>query len=137
MDHLAETILERDKSFDAFRLLRMVSEVEPERGRRRTHSGTPRTSDEVAAQKRPAQKGRTSAFHFKEGPAQKGRTSAFHFKEGPAQKGRPIFGLLLRCSSSTCRRGHAFVVAPYIRLKSGPPNVPIIYRRLSKAPFHG
>ena len=79
MDTLAVAILERDE----------------ERGRRRSLSTTPRTSDEVAAHKR------------------------------PAPKGKPEFGRLRRCSSSTCHRGHAFVVAPCIRSKLELPVYPL------------
>ncbi|MFH0797517.1 MAG: GTP-binding protein [Candidatus Omnitrophota bacterium] len=69
-----------------------ILERDKERRRLRTPCGTEAMSDAVAAQKRP----------------------------GPS--GNPIFGLLRRCSSVMCHRGHRTFVAPCTNLKSGTPN---------------
>ena len=81
---LAELILERDK----------------ERGRRRSRSTTPRTSDAVAAQNQPA--------------------------HSTIDKGKPAFWSSAALLLLGVAQDYAFVVAPCIRPKIRASNVPII-----------
>ncbi|MFH0771543.1 MAG: YhcH/YjgK/YiaL family protein [Candidatus Omnitrophota bacterium] len=53
-------------------------------------------------------------------------------EDAPSPKGPADFGLRLRRSSLTCRKGHATLLVSLSRSKIVSANAPIIYRRLSK-----